>query len=750
MGDPAPFQGRIIFMSMFNETIWRTNDNEQECIANATLVSLFAKIFPAGRWSFLGPGSEKKWWYSTYNERRRGEWDRVAELMMIKFGESGHTVFRGTSPLSRGTIKSKGGRDTIETVFRTIFSGNQLSIYGAVSDLCEEYSACQTRTVRPVLARQSDPLSEPAKLFITTPAPSIEIPAQENLLLKYKERVERLSEQDRVIKICIDAGFLKNTWSRTVLRDKAHWRVLTIYGTKDMSWVHFATRWKINWPERLDSISEVTTSYLQCKHGVEIRIESVNKDNSHSWVRISHGLNTDLIDKGYDDNEQGTSQTKTEAFALKTDEFALASRSKAKAKPRRPTSVCSSTRNCTYSWKNMDCYWTRSSIQSSVPSGKKTEHSSSGWTIISRRRWAIEIWRLQDDLRNEFEHSQQWSDDMWKSKMTGGGGIKKRFQYCNDSSGQEILYIRALQGHSGRNPIDPTHQDDVLIPNNFFEYIYHIGCAINLQSITYSGLIPGGQNSSRERQTVFFTAVNPMNKDHKDPHELDLTKPPCIVQAEEVEKTPGYGILARYTAYSTKRIEVLSNKIERNHLFTIHSQLIVSRKLLWRKPYTRKYMGHLDHHRRFPSKIIGWKNGIQKSLEAAKHPTNPTKTKNPIIKNGETRGWIRVHQGRRGRYLVWSRGHQALNKNGETRGWIQIHPKLRVDAYKNWRRSNKNGKTRRWTRVHQGGGARHWLQSTRIVTCSCERSRTCPSSRACQKDRKPFSSRSISSRLAAE
>ena len=57
-------------------------------------------------------------------------------------------------------------------------------------------------------------------------------------------------------------------------------------------------------------------------------------------VRISHGLNkivTDLIHKEYDDNEQETSETKT-------DIFALASRSKAKAKPRRPTSACSSTR----------------------------------------------------------------------------------------------------------------------------------------------------------------------------------------------------------------------------------------------------------------------------------------------------------------------------------------------------------------------------------------------------------------------
>ena len=126
---------------------------------------------------------------------------------------------------------------------------------------------------------------------------------------------------------------------------------------------------------------------------------------------------------------------------------------------------------------------------------------------------------------SNFEYSQYWSDDVWKSKMAGGGGNKKRFQYCTDPSGHEILYLRALQGHSGRKPIDPTLQDKVLILNDFFEYIYHIGCAINVHSITNSGLIAGGQNSSREGQTVLFTAVNLMHKNHKDPQELDLTKP---------------------------------------------------------------------------------------------------------------------------------------------------------------------------------------------------------------------------------
>ena len=103
---------------------------------------------------------------------------------------------------------------------------------------------------------------------------------------------------------------------------------------------------------------------------------------------------------------------------------------------------------------------------------------------------AIEFWRIKDYLRNDFVRSQHWSAEMWKSTMARGGGNKKKIPYCTGVSGI-IVYLPALQGHSGRNPIDPSLHDNVLIPNNIFEYIYHIGCAINLHSITNSGLIPG-------------------------------------------------------------------------------------------------------------------------------------------------------------------------------------------------------------------------------------------------------------------
>ena len=107
--------------------------------------------------------------------------------------------------------------------------------------------------------------------------------------------------------------------------------------------------------------------------------------------------------------------------------------------------------------------------------------------------------------------------------MAGGGGVIRKFQYCTDDSGA-IVYFRALQGHSGRNLIDPSLQDNVVIPSNFVQHIYHVGCAFNFHSIINNGLIPGGQNSSK-RQTVFFLPIDPRDKEHKDPDEIDLTAP---------------------------------------------------------------------------------------------------------------------------------------------------------------------------------------------------------------------------------
>ena len=134
---PEKFTGRSIFMSMFNDISWGSKDNKKECESNAQLPSLYAKRFGAGQWSFLGLGSEKKW-YSISEDSPQGKWDKIAERMMLKFGESTHPVFRATSPLTRGVFESKGGGklsihfcadfETIETVIRTFFCKSAQSL----------------------------------------------------------------------------------------------------------------------------------------------------------------------------------------------------------------------------------------------------------------------------------------------------------------------------------------------------------------------------------------------------------------------------------------------------------------------------------------------------------------------------------------------------------------------------------------------------------------------------------------------
>ena len=55
---------------------------------------------------------------------------------------------------------------------------------------------------------QSDPLYVPKSSLMKTSTPSTGDSSQKDLLQKYRKRVERQSQQNRVIKFCTDAGFL--------------------------------------------------------------------------------------------------------------------------------------------------------------------------------------------------------------------------------------------------------------------------------------------------------------------------------------------------------------------------------------------------------------------------------------------------------------------------------------------------------------------------------------------------------------
>ena len=83
-------------MSMFYDIVWREKGSREIGVAK----------FAQGHRSFLGPGSEKKW-YGTHTYKPNGDWNRVADIMMINFSESGHLIFHGSSASERGDLKSK-------------------------------------------------------------------------------------------------------------------------------------------------------------------------------------------------------------------------------------------------------------------------------------------------------------------------------------------------------------------------------------------------------------------------------------------------------------------------------------------------------------------------------------------------------------------------------------------------------------------------------------------------------------------
>ena len=85
--EPETFTGRILLMSMFNDISCDRKGNKDGCLANAGVVKVLARRFGVGQWSFIGRGSEKKW-YSAENSPQ-GAWDNIAEEMLLEFAESG-------------------------------------------------------------------------------------------------------------------------------------------------------------------------------------------------------------------------------------------------------------------------------------------------------------------------------------------------------------------------------------------------------------------------------------------------------------------------------------------------------------------------------------------------------------------------------------------------------------------------------------------------------------------------------------
>ena len=292
-----------------------------------------------GNGQFVGPGSEKKW-YSSENSPQ-GAWDNIAEQMLLECAESGHPTFRATTPLSWCILKSKGrgklsihfaaDQGSIDTIFRIILSVNQLSVYGAVAAVCEEFEDHQDRTGELVImVGQSIVLGE---------VKAEEDPMNDQIIWQqYIQQVESLSLENNVSKFCKEAGFMRvvEVGQYFVTKDTGDFRQFHSVACREYTLPRDdpASQPKgwIQGNMRIGLVLEVTTSFQHFKYGIEIRIKSVNQDDSHSWVRISYGTVKCVIDSIQDNTE--ILADPQEDQILQTSTNVVAARSKAKAKPQ--------------------------------------------------------------------------------------------------------------------------------------------------------------------------------------------------------------------------------------------------------------------------------------------------------------------------------------------------------------------------------------------------------------------------------
>ena len=222
--------------------------------------------------------------------------------MLQNFAGSGNPIFRCTGALESGQLRSKGGGKTsihfngsaenIELLLQMVISVNQLSHYGAVADMIEELPVDQKSSGKPVASGQLD------KQDILTQLPFAEMQAnrerQGNLLQEYEQRFEKLSEDQKLSRLCSEAGlrlveFGQFFYALPSPRGEANHSSCREYtlprdqkGTCIKGWIQSNVRFC--------PISDISVCDKYGKYSNEVQVLSLFKDQTESWIGIVKGI----------------------------------------------------------------------------------------------------------------------------------------------------------------------------------------------------------------------------------------------------------------------------------------------------------------------------------------------------------------------------------------------------------------------------------------------------------------------------
>ena len=428
------------------------------------------------------PWSEEKW-YGTYSNRPDGSWNQSAENVMANFSGSGHPIFRATSAFERGPLRSKAGgkksihfngsHENIELLLRTVVSSNQLSINGS--------RFMQRITQRSLGSRETcstwsfgEDGNSYRHLYCRT--------FYRYTRTERREEIRTYVRRPEIIQTVFQCGFeVLYSWNRSTtdatfmprMCDASQWE-----RTRRRGWVLKNTR--------IGPVLHKKSSLSWCaRYSIKVQIPSLFQDNTVSCVRIVNDVDKYVTESMLPTKEEDTASVKPIA----------------KARPRqKPKAALTSVAIPVLERKWVDI----ETHDHTIISVMKCQKPSPGWHDMifhpSRKRRSdplqLHHWRVQEE-----EVRRCFAMATWRLDIDPGTRRRSedKISILRESKlFQSIPVPSAIQGHSGDNAVDPTLQDNELLPKGFTEYIYHIWNANELNSITRNGFTPGG-TSLKER-----------------------------------------------------------------------------------------------------------------------------------------------------------------------------------------------------------------------------------------------------------
>ena len=161
--------------------------------------------------------------YGTLSCTPEGKCDSIATEMVGRFKETGHPVFKGISAMSRGILKTKGGRCTIhfnadsscsELLFRTIHSTNFNSVstelfqVGVKSSL-NGIRIKNSRLWRSSQQKRTSSYSKKCEVNSLLQTPRVDNRASGDRLRECIQRFETLEKEILFTRVCEDATFAR-------------------------------------------------------------------------------------------------------------------------------------------------------------------------------------------------------------------------------------------------------------------------------------------------------------------------------------------------------------------------------------------------------------------------------------------------------------------------------------------------------------------------------------------------------------